>query len=581
MIIPGSSLDRQYPWAQPEPDRVEFLYPQGMAPKADDDRSDIIKEWQNPKALIATVLMVVGGDTVRSALAQATGSWFAPVCFSFGWISYALSALVGIFGDGKLLPPPDYPVKVFNLTTGYSRNNRHWVIGRIVRDHPTLFSRQKPLANNGIRIAIYKAKSRQTVPGSTHRLRKLHIYCILVMAIQMFIASIPAILTNGREWGVFCITAVGTFLAFITGTLPQWRAEKLPNHQESHQIYGLTTGNGSRDIMIIKGAGRCLNLEELAMAESPENGRPWTKFTLLSKRQYEDSAIRISKEIFQIPLGFFISRLALVLLAICWILLFITLPALDDHTWYLLAVGSIGTFWNAVISGMKIDPENRNLPLKLIDSIATWKVMDGLMDLEVRHAKCGQYLLSEFFPGPIRKEEEDWWNASPERRIYTEYDQTRLGEKKKRGTPRSAFPNYEQQGYVEGFRRQPESSNRERASETEGAITVPSITLGEPTPPDAWIPQQPSLAAANYGLSRTPSVITSRLVGYDSTGQSRTSSAAASIQSGETSRIQPRIEIAPLDGILTSTQSSNDQTSQSDSIDGDNLDEITKPADWE
>lgn len=66
----------------------------------------------------------------------------------------------------------------------------------------------------------------------------------------------------------------------------------------------------------------------------------------------------------------------------------------------------------------------------------TPKVMDGLMDLEVTH-RWGKPLLSEFFPGQLRPEEEAWWNGNT-----ATYDDLRTKERSSRGPPRSKFPNY-------------------------------------------------------------------------------------------------------------------------------------------
>ncbi|KAK9424878.1 hypothetical protein SUNI508_13400 [Seiridium unicorne] len=284
---------------------------------------DLADEWRNPKVVIATVLMIVGGNVIRSALSQATGPHCTPICFSFGWVSYAVSALADIFGEGKLLPLPDHAVKVFNLSTGYSRLNRNWVIGRMVRDHPSIISEEEPLGDNGIRIAVYEAQSRDTNPP---RNKMLYISCVFTVAVQLVVASVPAILSNGSEWG------------------------KLPNKQNSTQTYALTAGNGSRDVMIIKGNGHCYDLEELAAAESPENGRPWVKIPSLSKAR-EGSRRRVSREVWGKPLGFLITRGA---------------------------------------SGLKRNPQERGIPLKLTDTISTWKVMDGLMDLESPAATARQ-----------------------------------------------------------------------------------------------------------------------------------------------------------------------------------------------
>lgn len=119
--------------------------------------TEFAREWANPSAVVAVTLMLVGGNVVHEALAQTTGKLFTPVCFSFGWVGYALARLKHVFGEGRLLPPADYPVKVFNLGDGYCRVNKNWLLGRIVRDHEAWISRVEPLRDGGIRIAIFEA----------------------------------------------------------------------------------------------------------------------------------------------------------------------------------------------------------------------------------------------------------------------------------------------------------------------------------------------------------------------------------------------------------------------------------------
>lgn len=400
----------------------------------DETGDDFSREWRNPNIVIGTVLMLVGGDVVRAALAQTTGKRFAPVCFSFGWVSYALGAVVDAFGNGRLLPNPDFPVKVYNIDSGYSRDNRNWVVGRIVRDQQALISREEALADNSIRIAIYKAGSRSRKEYS-FRYTGIHVIGALTIITQLFIASIPTILTNGKEFGILLVTAVGTVLALIMGTLPQWKVEKLPNSTRSDQTYALTAGNGTRDIIIIKGSENCLDLEELAAAESPEQGRPWIKSTRFSRRT--NSFTHLSKETLGLPSGFLITRCVTVVLAILWIILLITIPGLEGHMWYFLSVGGMGSFYNTLVAGMKRRPEERNLPLIFEEVIVTRRVMDGLMDLEVSHEKCGQVLIKEFFPGDLRKDEMTWWTATPSERPDSDYDRQRFRELHQRGYPRS------------------------------------------------------------------------------------------------------------------------------------------------
>lgn len=113
-------------------------------------------QWANPSDVLS-VLLIIGGDIVQKALAQASGGHFTPVCFSFGWVAYSLNALISIIGDGRLLPEPDHPVKVFNLKNGYVRENKNWVIGRVLRDNTMQLNKNRPLRGNGIRISVYDA----------------------------------------------------------------------------------------------------------------------------------------------------------------------------------------------------------------------------------------------------------------------------------------------------------------------------------------------------------------------------------------------------------------------------------------
>ena len=114
-------------------------------------------QWANPSDVLS-VLLIVGGDIVQKALAQASGGYATPVCFSFGWVSYSLNALISIIGDGRLLPEPDHPVKVFNLENGYVRENKNWVIGRVLRDNIMRLNKVQPIGGNAIRIAVYDAQ---------------------------------------------------------------------------------------------------------------------------------------------------------------------------------------------------------------------------------------------------------------------------------------------------------------------------------------------------------------------------------------------------------------------------------------
>jgi hypothetical protein len=173
-------------------------------------------QWRNPTGFLS-LLMIIGGPIIQSALAQLTGPKFVPICFSFGWVSYAFSTITALVGDGRLMPPTDYPCKVINLETGYARTNRSWIVGRLLRDL------ERPLANEAMCVSIYEADK----PTGENLLEggKSRWIGLVAIAFQLVIAIIPWELHG--DWGIFMITALGTVLALSMAALPQWRVEKL------------------------------------------------------------------------------------------------------------------------------------------------------------------------------------------------------------------------------------------------------------------------------------------------------------------------------------------------------------------
>ncbi|KFA68298.1 hypothetical protein S40285_07215 [Stachybotrys chlorohalonatus IBT 40285] len=371
-------------------------------------------QWASP-ADVSTILMVIGGDVVQKAFAQGTGTIYTPVCFSFGCVAYAFVALVSVIGHGRLLPEPDYPAKVINLESGYSRENKNWVVGRLLRDIETSIARRTPLRDNGIRISVFEALKN---PNGRAGFSWSHIHYVglIFIAVQLALAVVPIVLH--RDWSVMLITGAGTVLVQLTGVLPQWRVEKLPNRQKSQANFALTSGNGSNDIIVILGRGRCLNLEEMAASASPRNGRPWEKLEWLSTyKEYPvgdprvaTRRVRESRYFRGLPLGFWITRITCSALSLLWLLLLINVAATGNNSWYLLGVGATGMFQNGWLAAVERPSKQRNLPIDLIETIRTKKVMDGLMDFEVTYGRA-RPLLEEFFPGKLKANELKWWNG--------------------------------------------------------------------------------------------------------------------------------------------------------------------------
>ena len=210
--------------------------------------------------------------------------------------------------------------------------------------------------------------------------------------------------------------------------LPQWRLEKLPARRDSKKNFAITSGNGSRDIMIICGKGEFLDLEHLATPESPRTERIWESNIRFSKpvtrngdpENHKNATgrrmipVRRAIAIYGSPLGFWITRIVCALQSILWLCLLVVVAGLKSYTWYLLLVGALGMFQNAVVAAMNRKPEKRNLPMRRVDCMVQRKVMDGLMDLEKKYPNFGRHLLREFFPGHLRKNEQLWWNGEHE-----------------------------------------------------------------------------------------------------------------------------------------------------------------------
>lgn len=212
------------------------------AASASTTTGSLLKEqWTNPSDVLS-VLLIIGGDIVQKALAETSGGLFTPVCFSFGWVAYSFTALVNILGDGRLLPEPDYPVKVFNLGNGYVRENKHWVIGRIGRDNETKMTRDTPLEGNALRISVFEA-AKCTTDASVSGTGKVRVLSMVCMVLQFGIAAIPIGIWG--EWGVMMMTGAGTLGALVAGALPQWKAEKLPSKRDSKKNFAISAGNVS------------------------------------------------------------------------------------------------------------------------------------------------------------------------------------------------------------------------------------------------------------------------------------------------------------------------------------------------
>jgi len=320
-----------------------------------------LSQWLNPTDVLS-VLLIIGGDVVQKAVAQLSGGYLVPVTFSFGWITYSFSALMASFGDGKIMPAPDCQSIVINTNSGYVRENRSWVLGRILRDF------EEDPCDSALRVVVFRAKSGPATKDW------IWYGGIATIVSQCIIALVPFV--DHGNWVILVVTLVGTILALCDGALPQWRSEKWAARKRSRKTVAITRGNGSQHVMIIIAGGQCCDLEDLAAARI--HVQPFT-------------------------------RRLLVIFCLLRFMLLIVVAGLHQDAWYLLSIGSVGMAQNIIAASARRTPSSHGLPLEKLNVIEGGKVMGVLKELEVRYPGAGSSLLRVFFPGPLREDEKRWW----------------------------------------------------------------------------------------------------------------------------------------------------------------------------
>ncbi|EBA27273.1 hypothetical protein KXW98_002481 [Aspergillus fumigatus] len=370
-------------------------------------------EWSNPSNYAFTILLLIGGDLIHRALAQLAGGWVTPVAFSFGWVSYAASSICSALGEYRMMPDADTACCLINGKNGYVRGNNSWVLGRIMRDYEYWMGepvREKTESLIQARWDFDRQRQEREVPGSGSRVPRpsqaglvvslwqpsttkpsgepghdlLHWSGIIVTVIQLGIAAVPLGLSG--DWGILMITAAATILCYVTGALGQWKVEKwacrrLDTREKKNFV--LTRGNGAQHAIAIISNGRGLDLEDLATGFSKIDSPSITLF----------------------------AQLATIVFGIMWIALLITASALQDDSWYLIAVGGLGMLQNIFVAGWKRTPDAYGVPLEFIGVVGEVKVMKTLMEVERRYEKLGKSMIGTFFPGDLRENEVREWEA--------------------------------------------------------------------------------------------------------------------------------------------------------------------------
>lgn len=368
---------------------MRILYPRNSS-----TASSLYSQWTNPSDILS-LLLLVGGDVIRCALAQQTGDVLpTPVVFSFGWVAYAFATVLSSVGAGQLMPDsPDCSALVLSTEFGHPRVNQSWILGRLVRDFEAYWMpdsveeklnamlKQAGSKKVGLCISVFEASPSSA--GAGVPIRDKYWYSGYAVAlVQLGIAAIPWGVWG--EWEIFVITAGGTILAFTTGSLRRWRAERWHCRRNSKKTFVLTRGNGSQHAIVVLGGGRGLDLEDLATSGEAAG-----------------------------PLG--PTRIATLGLAALWVALLVTVSGIKEHTWFLVAVGALGMIHTIVIAGAPRRPDWFGIPLQYRQVFAKPKVMDALKSVESIYPGLGRAMLLTFFPGGPRPEDVSWWSDARER----------------------------------------------------------------------------------------------------------------------------------------------------------------------
>ncbi|KAF2649246.1 hypothetical protein K491DRAFT_611237 [Lophiostoma macrostomum CBS 122681] len=366
---------------------------------------------RQPTGIFSTLLLI-GPDLTSRAVAQQCGiKWRAiplPLAFSFGWVGYSISLLVSALGEEKLMPAlADSSCIVMNGKSGYCRSNKHWVIGRLVRDYNSWMEteirektqktiREISEAPGGLSADI------EDIEGGPAPLRPVpRSLCVAVydpsdaikqsvptqdwiawsgfVAIVVQVGLSVAPLVQYEDPTVILITVLGTVLAYISISLRQWRREKWACRVKTEQSFVLTKGNGSQHAIVITGNQQGLNLEDLAMPSEPVDG---------------------------------CTKACVCILALGSVFLLVMAASLAESfsNWYLLAIGGIGMAQNTLVAFKRRKPSTIGIHLRYKECFIEKKVMNTLKAVERKYSGIGRNMTSIFFPSGLNPEEERDWD---------------------------------------------------------------------------------------------------------------------------------------------------------------------------
>lgn len=359
-----------------------------------------------PNSILA-VLLLIGSDVVHKATAQLTGasdSIFTPVLFSFGWPAYAFNILATAFGDRTYLPKPDCPAIVVNIQSGDRRENRSWVIGRLLRDleseYITDFRDQENDLYSGLLIRAFKIvpKGKKRHGPKTPKKDRIWWSFTIVLVFQLLLAFGPIYTRPGdkdRNWAIAAITGGGTCLTWATAVCSAMRKEKYQGRNRSRSTYAITRGNGHNRVFLI--------LPDTMGRDGEKNESVLPYLDEMATGTYK---ARIRTRVLSATFSFL------------WIVFLVVVAGIDYDTWWLFGIGLLGMSHNLFVSSWRRSTDAHGIPLRKLEGVREkiglynhkynndpektgrkLGVRDTLIDLEKRFPGAGYALHPIFFPG--------------------------------------------------------------------------------------------------------------------------------------------------------------------------------------
>ena len=214
-------------------------------------------------------------------------------------------------GDRRLLPAPEQPAIVVNCANAFTRDNRFWLLDRLLKDHEIRNPVDEKL--DSLRIDIFEL-------GELQQPKPDHVWVLGCLTTLMQISLAIASWVNYDRWGAMLVVLGGNFLAAVTCSIPQWADEKWAGRTlDKDNVVCLTRGNSHKHVMVIIGSKGCPDLETFVTAKSASRSET-PLFTLL--------------------------------LAGLWICLLISVSGLKEMSWFLVGAGGLGMLQNAYAAGV-------------------------------------------------------------------------------------------------------------------------------------------------------------------------------------------------------------------------------------